>query len=101
MHIAMPRPNAREPPRQNKRDHPEVAVLMLTMHDNEEYVRQVLAAGASGYVLKRAAASELVARIRAVHRGGAVLSPGLTRALIQDLIGREDGPRETAGDDLR
>lgn len=100
MDIAMPRLNGLEATRQIKRDHPEVAVLMLTMHDNEEYVRQVLAAGASGYVLKRAAASELVAGIRAVHRGDAVLSPGITRALIQDLIGREDGQRETAGDDL-
>ena len=100
MDIAMPRLNGLEATRQIKRDHPEVAVLMLTMHDNEEYVRQVLAAGASGYVLKRAAASELVAGIRAVHRGDAVLSPGITRALIQDLIGREDGQRETTGDDL-
>ena len=100
MDIAMPRLNGLEATRQIKRDHPEVAVLMLTMHDNEEYVRQVLAAGASGYVLKRAAASELVAGIRAVHRGDAVLSPGITRALIQDLIGREDGQRETVGDDL-
>jgi DNA-binding NarL/FixJ family response regulator len=73
---------------------------MLTMHDNEEYVRQVLAAGASGYVLKRAAASELVAGIRAVHRGDAVLSPGITRALLHDLIGRDDGQHESSGDDL-
>jgi DNA-binding NarL/FixJ family response regulator len=100
MDIAMPRLNGLEATRQIKRDHPEVAVLMLTMHDNEEYVRQVLAAGASGYVLKRAAASELVAGIRAVHRGDAVLSPGITRALIHDLIGRDDGQHESSGDDL-
>ncbi len=100
MDIAMPRLNGLEATRQIKRDHPEVAVLMLTMHDNEEYVRQVLAAGASGYVLKRAAASELVAAIRAVHRGEAVLSPGITRVLIQDLIGRDSAEHEAAGDDL-
>jgi DNA-binding NarL/FixJ family response regulator len=100
MDIAMPRLNGLEATRQIKRDHPEVAVLMLTMHDNEEYVRQVLAAGASGYVLKRAAASELVAAIRAVHRGEAVLSPGITRVLIQDLIGRDSAVHEAAGDDL-
>ncbi len=100
MDIAMPRLNGLEATRQIKRDHPEVAVLMLTMHDNEEYVRQVLAAGASGYVLKRAAASELVAGIRAVHRGDAVLSPGITRALLHDLIGRDNGQLESTGDDL-
>src|SRR3990167_1835745 len=60
MDIAMPLLNGLEATRQIKRDHPEIRILVLTMHDNEEYVRQELAAGASGYVLKRAAASELV-----------------------------------------
>ena len=100
MDIAMPLLNGLEATRQIKRDHPEIRVLVLTMHDNEEYVRQVLAAGASGYVLKRAAASELVSAIRAVHHGEAVLSPSITRVIIDDYL-RQDGARhEPASDDL-
>ncbi len=98
MDIAMPLLNGLEATRQIKRDHPEINVLVLTMHDNEEYVRQVLGAGASGYVLKRAAASELVSAIRAVHHGEAVLSPAITRVLIEDLL-RQDGTQHALASD--
>jgi DNA-binding NarL/FixJ family response regulator len=100
MDIGMPRLNGLEATRQIKHDHPEVAVLILTMHDNEEYLRQVLAAGASGYVLKRAAASELVAAIRAVHRGEAALSPAVARMLIEDYLKSEDSQIASASTDL-
>lgn len=86
MDIAMPLLNGLEATRHIKRDRSETAVLVLTMHDNEEYIRQVLEAGASGYVLKQAAASELVAAIRAVHRGEAVLSPTVARKVIEDYL---------------
>jgi DNA-binding NarL/FixJ family response regulator len=91
MDIGMPRLNGLEATRQIKHDCPGVAILILTMHDNEEYLRQVLAAGASGYVLKRAAASELVTAIRAVYRGEAALSPAVARMLIEDYLKSEDG----------
>jgi two-component system response regulator NreC len=92
MDIGMPRLSGLEATRQIKRDQPEVAVLILTMHDNEEYLRQVLAAGASGYVLKQAAASgELVSAIRAVSRGEAALSPAVARMLIEDYLKSADG----------
>jgi DNA-binding NarL/FixJ family response regulator len=100
MDIAMPQLNGLEATRQIRRDFPEVRVLVLTMHDNEEYVRQVLAVGASGYVLKHAAASELVAAIRAAHRGEAVLSPAITRVLIEDYLRQTAGTRDPAADDL-
>jgi DNA-binding NarL/FixJ family response regulator len=100
MDIGMPRLNGLEATRQIKHDCPEVAVLILTMHDNEEYLRQVLAAGASGYVLKRAAASELVAAIRAVHRGEAALSPAVARLLIEDYLKSEDGRIAATPSDL-
>lgn len=100
MDIGMPRLNGLEATRQIKHDCPEVAVLILTMHDNEEYLRQVLAAGASGYVLKRAAASELVAAIRAVHRGEAALSPAVARMLIEDYLKSEDGRIAATPSDL-
>ncbi|HLF26541.1 MAG TPA: response regulator transcription factor [Anaerolineae bacterium] len=99
MDIGMPKLNGLEATRQIKRSHPEIAVLVLTMHDNEEYLRQVLAAGASGYVLKRAAANELVTAIHAVHRGEAVLSPAVTRLVIEDYLGsHRPQPAPAAGD---
>jgi len=60
--------------------------LILTMHDNEEYIRQVLEAGAMGYILKDAAARELISAIRTVYRGEAVLSPAVTRLVIEDYL---------------
>jgi two-component system response regulator NreC len=100
MDIGMPLLNGLEATRQIKRDHPEIHVLVLTMHENEEYIREVLAAGASGYVLKQAAASELVAAIRAVHRGEAVLSPAITRVVIQDYLRSEAAQPVTASNEL-
>ena len=89
MDIGMPLLNGLEATRQIKRDYPQVAVLVLTMHDNEEYVSQILAAGASGYALKRAASSELVTAIRAVAAGQSYLSPAVTKLLIEGYIGRQ------------
>jgi two-component system response regulator NreC len=86
MDIAMPLLNGLEATRQIRRDYPQVNVLILTMHENEEYIRQVLAAGALGYVLKDAAARDLLGAIRAVHQGEAVLSPAITRLVIEDYL---------------
>jgi two-component system response regulator NreC len=100
MDIAMPLLNGLDATHQIKRDFPEVRVLVLTMYDHNEYVRQVLAAGASGYVLKHAAASELVAAIRAVHRGEAVLSPAITRLVLDEYLHGEGGLAESGLDQL-
>jgi two-component system response regulator NreC len=89
MDISMPLLNGLEATRQIKHDHPEVNVLILTMYDHEEYFRQVLEVGASGYLIKRAAASDLVAAIRSVYRGEAVLSPCITRMLLEDYLRKE------------
>jgi len=89
MDIGMPLLNGLEATRQIKRDRPQVAVLVLTMHDNEEYVSQLLTAGASGYVLKRAASSELVTAIRAMAAGQNYLSPAVTKVLIEGYISRK------------
>jgi two-component system response regulator NreC len=98
MDIAMPSLNGLEATRKIKRDHPEVSVLVLTMYDHEEYFRQVLEAGASGYIIKRAATSDLVAAIIAVHNGEAVLSPSITRLLLEDYFRRESKKSETEPD---
>jgi DNA-binding NarL/FixJ family response regulator len=86
MDIAMPLLNGLEASRQIKQQCPGVKVLILTMHDNEEYIRQVLEAGAMGYILKDAAARELISAIRTVYRGEAVLSPAVTRLVIEDYL---------------
>lgn len=89
MDIAMPLLNGLEATRQIKREHPEINVLVLTMYDHEEYYRQMLEVGASGYIIKRAAANELVSAIRAVYNGEAVLSPAITRLLLEDYLSRD------------
>lgn len=91
--IAMPLLNGLEATRQIKHDHPEINILVLTMYDNEEYFRKMLEVGASGYIIKRAAATELVSAIRAVYNGEAVLSPAITRLLLEDYL-NHDSPLE-------
>src|SRR4030066_669041 len=86
MDIAMPLLNGLEATRQIKHDCPQVKVLILTMHEKEEYIRQVLASGAMGYILKDAAAHELLDAIHAVHRGEAVLSPAITRLVLENYL---------------
>ncbi|MEW5828216.1 MAG: response regulator transcription factor [Chloroflexota bacterium] len=98
MDIAMPLLNGLEATRQIKREAPQVKVLILTMHDNEEYIRQVLGAGAMGYILKDAAARELISAIRSVQRGEAILSPAVTRLVIEDYL-RWGGPRPQEDND--
>ena len=66
----------------------ETRVLVLTMHDDPAYLRSVLAAGASGYLLKRTVDSELLAAIRAVHRGGIFVDPSLANVLVQDVLAK-------------
>jgi two-component system response regulator NreC len=98
MDIAMPLLNGLEATRQIKREHPEINVLVLTMYDHEEYFRQMLEAGASGYIIKRAAAHELVAAIRAVYNGEAILSPAITRLLLEDYLVRRDSSAKEEDD---
>lgn len=94
MDIAMPLLNGLEATRQIKREHPEINVLVLTMYDHEEYFRQMLEVGASGYIIKRAATHDLVTAIRAVHNGEAVLSPSITRLVLEDYLRRDSSTRE-------
>ncbi len=67
---------------------PRTYVLVLTMHADEEYLRQALVSGARGYVLKQAADQELLAAIRAVMRGEMYIHPAMTRALLGEIVGR-------------
>jgi DNA-binding NarL/FixJ family response regulator len=67
---------------------PELQVLMLSMYDNPEYVQRALQAGARGYVLKDAPASEIIAAIEAVAAGGTFLSPGVSKRLFRNQAPR-------------
>jgi DNA-binding NarL/FixJ family response regulator len=68
---------------------PSARVLILTMHDDEGYLRRALRNGASGYVLKKAADSELISAVRSVMRGEVYVQPSMTKALLGDLLPHE------------
>jgi len=84
MDIGLPGINGIEATKRIKRENPEVKVLVLSMHDNEEYIAPVFQAGASGYVLKRLASKELVSALRAVHQGHSILHPALTDTVFKN-----------------
>ncbi|HEV2062029.1 MAG TPA: response regulator transcription factor [Solirubrobacteraceae bacterium] len=92
--VAMPRMTGLQAAREITSRHPDVRVLMLSMHDNEQYFFQALRAGASGYVLKTAAQRDLVAACRAAMRGEPFLFPGAVKAVVRDYL------RRAAEDDL-
>ena len=86
MDIAMPGLNGLEATRQLKKRFPEIKIIILTMHDKEEYVLQTLRAGASGYLVKKAAPDDLVLAIKSVYRGESFLSPSISRTVIDEYI---------------
>ena len=86
--LTMPRLNGVDAIRQIKRDVADTEVVVLSVHDSEAYVVQALRAGAAGYVLKRNAATELAAAIRAAHDGQAYLHPSIARRVIDDYLSR-------------
>jgi len=82
MDINMPGLGGLEATPEILRSNPRAKILVLTQYDDREYVTRFLKNGASGYVLKRAAGSELASAVRAVHRGGLVLDPSLAREAL-------------------
>jgi two-component system response regulator NreC len=87
--LTMPRVSGMKALQEIARNCRETRVLVLTMHDDPAYLRSALAAGASGYLLKRAVDSELIAAIRAVHRGGIFVDPRLASILVQDVLAKK------------
>jgi two-component system response regulator NreC len=95
--LTMPRVGGMKALQEIARNCRETRVLILTMHDDPAYLRSALAAGASGYLLKRAVDAELLAAIRAVHRGGIFVDPRLASVLVQDVLakkGKKTGPTQ-------
>jgi DNA-binding NarL/FixJ family response regulator len=86
--VKMPKLTGLQATREIKLQAPEVAVLILSMHDDERYLFEALKAGASGYVLKTQADTDLLAAIRAVQRDEPFLTPQAQQALIRDVLER-------------
>ena len=97
--LTMPRVGGMTALKEIVRRCPKTRILVLTMHDDPAYLRSVLAAGASGYVLKRSVDAELLAAIRAVHGGGVFVDPSLAKVLVKDVLakkGAKAGPTRPA-----
>lgn len=84
--ISMPGLNGIESVRMLRHEHPTLKIIILSMHSGQEYVLQSLQAGANGYVVKQADASEVLAAVRSVMAGGAYLSPTISKHLIDDYL---------------
>ncbi|MEE8162448.1 MAG: response regulator transcription factor [Anaerolineae bacterium] len=88
MDITMPGLGGLEATRQIKRDCLETRVLILTIHDNEEYFFQAIRVGGDGYVTKTAPEWEVVTAVRSVHRGDSYLNPSVAKMLVGDYLER-------------
>jgi DNA-binding NarL/FixJ family response regulator len=86
MDYTMPILNGLEATRQIKKRFPDVKIVILTMHADEEYIFQFLQAGASGYLVKQTAPKELVSAIQAVYQGESYLSPPVSKVVIEELL---------------
>jgi DNA-binding NarL/FixJ family response regulator len=102
MDLSMPVLGGAQATERVRRDCPNVKVLALTVHEERDYLTQLLRAGASGYVLKRAAAAELVRAVRTVACGGTYIDPTLAGSLVEGYLDAqatsERGPDDTLSD---
>ncbi len=99
MDIAMPGLGGLDATRAVKRQLPSVQVLILTMHDREDYLFQAVRAGASGYVLKGADIQDLLAAVRSAHKGEVYLFPPVAKKLLADYLRRVEKGQDLASYD--
>ncbi|MEW6336121.1 MAG: response regulator [Acidobacteriota bacterium] len=92
--MSMPGPGGVEVVKRLRESVPKTRVLVLTVHEDPGLLREVLRAGAAGYVVKRAVESELLNAIHAVSRGEIYVHPSMTRALLPDQPQVQAGPRD-------
>ncbi len=100
MDISMPGLNGLEATRLIKKQMPHIKVLVLSAHDKDEYIRQVVRSGANGYLLKNTSAEDLYAAIRAVHAGHAFFSPSVSKVILDSYMdgGKGDPAGETGAE---
>jgi two-component system response regulator NreC len=96
MDIGLPDMSGIEATRQIKKLAPEIAIVALTIHEDEEYFFKMLDAGASGYVPKRAAPEELIKAIRVSAQGEVYLYPSLAKLLVSDYLTQTNQPKKQA-----
>ena len=92
--LSMPRMTGLQAAHELSRRQPELRVLILSMHDNEQYFFEALKSGASGYVLKTVANRDLIEACRAAMRGEPFIYPAAVRALVRDYLDRGSPPEE-------
>ena len=86
MDISMPSLNGIEAAAQIAQSHPEIAIVMLSMHSDESYVLRALRAGAKGYLLKDSAEADLMRAVHAVAEGKSFFSPAVGKVLLDDYV---------------
>lgn len=92
--ISMPKMNGIEATKLIKQRHPDIKVLILTIHENEEYIYEMIRAGANGYVLKDAEKQEIFTAVRTVASSEPFFSPSVSKLIIQNIAKkREEEPR--------
>ena len=96
MDLGMPKLDGLAATRHIVRSSQAIRVLVLTVHDTEDYFFRVLEAGAHGFLVKDAASTELVAAVRAVHHGGVYLHPPMAKRLVEDYLTRISSGEERA-----
>ena len=99
MDIGMPEVDGLAATRRITTANPVIRVLVLTVHDTEDYFFRVLEAGAHGFLVKDSASMELVAAVKAVHHGGVFLHPPMAKRLVEDYLGRIASGEERAAHD--
>jgi two-component system response regulator NreC len=100
MDVVMAGMSGIEATRRIKEANPDVAVLALTMHEDEQYFFEMLSAGASGYIPKRAAPDDLVSAIRVVSQGNVFLYPTLAKLLVKDFLSRAESGQASPTEEL-
>ena len=92
--ITMPSLNGIDTIKKIRKSIPETKVMIMTMHTREQYIRQALRDGASGYLLKETTQDELVDAIRTVHKGGVALSPSISRFVLNEYVRHSDPKKD-------
>lgn len=94
MDLNMPKVSGLVATKKINEENPNIKIIVLTMHDDREYIFRVIQAGASSYLLKSHPENDLIEAIRTVHRGEAYLYPNATRMLLEDYIQKSSSTTE-------
>ena len=94
MDISMPTLNGIDAARELARSCPKTRVILLTQHEEEQYLHEALEVGVRGYILKNQVVNDLVHAIRQVSRGGFYLSPGVSQAVVEAYRSKSERPSD-------